>query len=97
MFNYPPVEQYSKTGLSPTSGIFTKIFGALTTAKGSAQKRLIWYGISSGDRVGFAKSVKNINKWDFEKVIGCHGDTIETNGKGVFQNIMEWHLRMKTE
>jgi hypothetical protein len=97
MFNYPPVEQYSKTGLSPTSGIFTKIFGALTNVNGNAQKRLLWYGVSSGDRAGFARSVKTINKWDFERIIGCHGDTIETNGKKPFQNVMEWHLRMKTE
>jgi hypothetical protein len=97
IFNYPPVEQYSKTGISPTSGILTKIFGALTSVKGNGQKRVIWHGISSGDRVGFSKSVKNINQWDFDRIIGCHGDTIENNGKGIFQHIMEWHLKMKTE
>lgn len=97
MFNYPPTEQYSKTGLSATAGIMTKIFGALTSVSGNGQKRMIWYGISSGDRAGFARSVKNINKWDFERIIGCHGDVIEGGAKGIFQHIMEWHLQMKTE
>lgn len=92
MFNYPPNEQYSKTDVSPTSGILTKIFGALTNTQGNAQKRLIWYGISSKDRVGFAGSMSKIDKWDFDRLIPCHGDVIETGGKGIFQKIMGWHL-----
>ena len=96
IFNYPATEQYSKTGVSPTSGILTKIFGSLTNTKGSMQKRVIWYGISSGDRTGFSKSVKNIDGWDFDRIIPCHGDVIENNGKGVFQKVMEWHLKAKT-
>lgn len=92
MFNYPPTEQFSKAGVSPTSGILTKIFGAVTNTNSEWQKRLIWYGISSKDRTGFAKSVSKIDKWDFERIIPCHGDVIETGGKGIFQKIMAWHL-----
>lgn len=92
IFNYPPTEQYSKTGDSPTSGILTKLFGGLTNTTGNGQKRLIWYGISSGDRNGYANSVTNINKWDFDRMVPCHGDVVETGAKGIFQKIMEWHL-----
>ncbi|KAF2715520.1 hypothetical protein K504DRAFT_396934 [Pleomassaria siparia CBS 279.74] len=92
IFNYPATEQYSKTDQSPTAGILTKIFGALTNTAGNGQKRLIWYGISSGDRTGFSNSMKRINQWDFDRIIGCHGDVVDTNGKGIFQKIMEWHL-----
>ncbi|KAF2792562.1 hypothetical protein K505DRAFT_307458 [Melanomma pulvis-pyrius CBS 109.77] len=92
IFNYPATEQYSKTGISATSGILTKIFGALTNTTGNGQRRAIWYGISSGDRTGFSNAVKNIYKWDFDRIIGCHGDVIETNGKGIFKHVMEWHL-----
>jgi len=97
MFNYPPTEQYSKTGVSPTSGILTKIFGAVTNTDSDWQKRLIWYGISSKDRTGFARSVSQINKWGFERIIPCHGDVVESNGKGIFQKIMQWHLDLATK
>lgn len=92
MFNHPPTEQYSKTGVSPTSGVLTKLFGAVTNTNNDWQKRLIWYGISSGDRAGFAQSVSRIDKWGFDRMIPCHGDVVETNAKGIFQKIMEWHL-----
>jgi len=91
LFNYPSTEQYSKSGESATSGILTKIFGAVTNTKSNWQKRLIWHGIAK-DRADFAKSMERINKWDFERIIPCHGNVIETGGKGIFQNIMEWHL-----
>ncbi|KAF1989818.1 hypothetical protein K402DRAFT_410899 [Aulographum hederae CBS 113979] len=28
-------------------------------------------------------------------IIPCHGDVMETSGKGIFQKIMEWHLEKK--
>jgi hypothetical protein len=33
-----------------------------------------------------------IDKWDFDRIVGCHGDVIESNGKGIFRHIMAWHL-----
>ncbi|KAF2875072.1 hypothetical protein BDV95DRAFT_626613 [Massariosphaeria phaeospora] len=92
LFNYPPTEQFSRTGVSPTSGLLTRLFGAVTNTSGMGQKRLIWYGISARDRSGFSKSVARIEKWRFERIVGCHGDVVETGGKGVFQRVMEWHL-----
>lgn len=94
-FNLPATEQYSKTGLSATSGIFTKIFTGFQNTKGTAtwQKRFIWYVASSGDRKGFARSARNIASWDFDRVIPCHGDVIENGGKGIFKKVMDWHLQ----
>jgi hypothetical protein len=83
LFNYPAREQFSRTGVSATSGILTKLFGAVTSTQGNGQTRLLWYGVSAGDRLGFAKSVARIEKWDFDRVVGCHGDVIESGGKGV--------------
>ncbi|KAI9832165.1 MAG: hypothetical protein M1819_004516 [Sarea resinae] len=97
MFNLPATEQYSKTGLDPNSGVFTKLFGAIQSAHGPAtwQKRMLWYGFSSSNRDGFNKSVQRIAGWDFDKIIPCHGDVIETGGKGVFEKVFEWHLQGK--
>lgn len=56
------------------------------------QRRFIWWAISSGDRTGFNKSIAKINGWDFDRIVPCHGDVIESGGKGIFQKVMKWHL-----
>ena len=95
IFNLPATEQYSKSGESATSSILTKLFTSLMNTHGAAtaQRRFIWYGPSSGDRKEFNESMRRINGWDFDRIIPCHGDVIETGGKGVFQKVMEWHLK----
>ncbi|KAF2205285.1 hypothetical protein GQ43DRAFT_460096 [Delitschia confertaspora ATCC 74209] len=92
LFNYPATEQYSRTGVSATSGILTKIFGSITNTYGEGQKRFLWHAISRGDRARFNKSVAVITSWDFDRMIPCHGDVVETGAKGIFQKIMAWHL-----
>ncbi|PNS17890.1 hypothetical protein CAC42_3849 [Sphaceloma murrayae] len=94
MFNLPATEQMSKSGIAADSGLLTKLFVALNSPQGTAiwQKRFLWYAMSAGDRTGFNKSVQKIDGWDFERVIPCHGDVIEGDGKGVFRKVFEWHL-----
>jgi len=94
MFNLPATEQFSKTGVDPNSGILTKIFGAMQSTAGTAvwQKRTIWYGTSSGDRSAFNQSVARINTWGFERIVPCHGDVIEKEGKSVWEKVFAWHL-----
>jgi len=97
LFNLPATEQFSKTGVSGTSGILTKIFGSLNNTQGAAmgQRRFIWYAISAGNRTSFNKSIQKINGWNFDKIVPCHGDVIEANGKGIFDKIFAWHLENK--
>jgi hypothetical protein len=96
LFNLPSTEQFSKSNESPTSGFLTWLFVALNNTKGNAlgQRRLIWYGTSGGSstRSSFNKSVGRIASWNFDRIIPCHGDVIEENGKDVFQKIMQWHI-----
>ncbi|KAF2751135.1 hypothetical protein M011DRAFT_463884 [Sporormia fimetaria CBS 119925] len=94
LFNYPANEQYSKLGVSATSGVLTKVFGSLTNTRGVGQKRFLWYALSAGDRMGFARSVARINEWDFDRMIPCHGDVVETGAKGVWGRMFEWHLEL---
>lgn len=96
LFNSPSTEQFSKTGVDAESGIFTKIFGALTSTQGKAlaQQRMIWWGTSAGDRKGFAASTARIDKWDFDRIVPCHGDVIESGGKEVFRKVLAWHLEL---
>ena len=95
MFNLPAKEQFSKTGEDPTSGVLTKLFIGMQNTVGPAtwQKRFLWYIASSGDRKGFNESAKKIASWDFDKIIPCHGDVIETGGKDIFKKVFEWHLQ----
>lgn len=95
LFNLPAYEQYSKSPENPQSGILTKFFTSLQGTTGGPlkwQRRLIWYGISSGDRRSYNKSICRIDKWDFDRIIPCHGNVIETGGKRVFRDVMKWHL-----
>jgi len=95
MFNLPATEQYSRSGISPNSGFFTKLFGGLQSTAGSAiwQKRVLWYAASRRDRPAFNRSMQKIDGWDFDRIIPCHGDVIETGGKGIFRKVFEWHLQ----
>ncbi|KAJ9155270.1 Beta-lactamase-like protein [Pleurostoma richardsiae] len=97
MFNLPANEQYSRVPAAQAlqKGVAERIFGSLQTTAGEAKgmKRFMWYVFSAKDRKGFNASAKKINEWDFKTIIPCHGDTIEGNGKEIFEKIFEWHLK----
>ncbi|KAJ9613147.1 hypothetical protein H2200_003088 [Cladophialophora chaetospira] len=97
IFNLPATEQYSKTGVDARSGILTKLFGSIMNTRGDAiwHKRFLWYGAGGKDRAGFADSVRRINAWDYDRVIPCHGDVIETGGKAIVSKITSWYTESK--
>jgi len=97
LFNLPATEQFSKAGVPANTGFLTKLFVGIMNTRGTPtwQRRFNWYAASKADRKGFTESIARIEKWDFERIIPCHGDVIETNGKGVFQSVFEWHLKQK--
>ena len=97
IFNLPATEQYSKSGMNANSGIFTKLFGSIMNTRGDMiwQKRFLWYAAGGKDRAGFAESAKKINAWDFDRIIPCHGDVIETGGKSILRNATAWFVEGK--
>ena len=99
MFNLPATEQFSKTKEDPESGFLTRVFTGFQNTKGAAtwQKRFLWYVASSQNRPDFNKSVAKIAKWDFDRIVPCHGDVIETGGKKIFQKVLAWHLKAVSE
>lgn len=94
LFNLPATEQYSKTGVSADSGFLNRMIMPMQSTKAPAtwHQRFLWYIISAKDREGFAESAKKIDKWDFDRLIPCHGDVIETGAKDVFRRVFAWHL-----
>lgn len=97
IFNLPATEQFSRTGVNANSGILTKLFGSIMNTKGNAiwQQRFLWYAAGANDRKGFAESVAMMKKWDFDRIIPCHGDVIETGGKGLFNKVTQWYQEGK--
>lgn len=94
LFNVPATEQFSKSGQLPTSGLLTKLISPMfsTTYPATWQKRLAWYVLGAKDRASFAESLQRIHFWDFDRIIPCHGDVIESGAKDVFCTIFEWYL-----
>ena len=92
LFNLPATEQYSRTGVGADSDFLSRFFGSIMNTRGSAKwhQRFLWYGAASSDRKGFADSVAISKKWDFDRIIPCHGDVVETGGKAVFNKITQW-------
>jgi len=80
--------------VDPTTGILTRIFNFVGNTRGEAlaQRRIIWYGMATADQPSYNKSMERINGWNFDRIVPCHGDVIETGGKGIFQKVMQWHL-----
>ncbi|KAL1857069.1 hypothetical protein VTK73DRAFT_8111 [Phialemonium thermophilum] len=97
MFNLPATEQYSRVPAEQKKeGFLSRLFAGLQTpgeGDPKGMKRLLWYGISGAKRDAFNESVRRIDSWDFATLIPCHGDTLEGNGKEVFERVFEWHLK----
>lgn len=94
VFNLPANEQYSKSEERPLNFLTRLVLPLLTTGyPATGQRRFAWYILSNADRSAFTQSVKRIAGWDFDRLIPCHGDVVDTGAKGVFQNVMEFFLR----
>jgi Domain of unknown function (DUF4336) len=97
LFNLPAKEQFSRT----TESFISKILGTLAVPFFSAKppalghKTVAWYLFSAQDRKGFTESIARIDQWDFDRLIPCHGDVIETGAKDVFRTVFEWFLSEK--
>ncbi|KAH8110274.1 hypothetical protein DFH11DRAFT_796980 [Phellopilus nigrolimitatus] len=86
LFNLPPLEQYSK---SKSSGRIP-IIGNLGPFSW-AHKQFVW---SAGrDKEAMKRDAKTVAGWDFERIIPCHGDVIETGGKNAWTEAYKWYLK----
>ena len=95
IMNLPATEQFSKSNDSAETGLPTKMMNSIFTTRGNAlgHARFVWYAASVADRAGFGASVAKIDQWDFDRIIPCHGDVIESGGKQIFRNVMQMFLK----
>ncbi|KAH8832478.1 hypothetical protein DL96DRAFT_1492175, partial [Flagelloscypha sp. PMI_526] len=73
VFNLPGTEQYSKTTASPK----IPLLGSFKPS-GSIHKNFVYAG---QDKALMKKDAHAVADWDFDRIIMCHGDVIETGGK----------------
>lgn len=90
LFNLPAIEQYSRVPRSdiPKSGLLDKMFTSIQSPGGDAKwmQRMNWYLIAT-DRKSYNQSIATINSWDFDKIIPCHGETVEKGGKALYEKV----------
>ncbi|KAF9493170.1 hypothetical protein BDN71DRAFT_1508755 [Pleurotus eryngii] len=87
LFNLPGTEQYSKTKMSPKIPIFGKL-----DPYGNLQKRFLW--AQGKDKKTMMQDARTVAEWDFERVIPCHGDVIETDGKKAWVMAYSKYLKL---
>ncbi|KAF9644252.1 hypothetical protein BDM02DRAFT_3122223 [Thelephora ganbajun] len=80
IFNLPANEQYSKSKQRKT-GFLTKKLNPYA----EFHKKFIWG--ESKDKAAMARDAKTVYGWDFERIIPCHGDTIETKAKEAWASV----------
>ncbi|KAE9390332.1 hypothetical protein BT96DRAFT_889413 [Gymnopus androsaceus JB14] len=85
LFNLPGTEQYSKSKTSPKIPIIGKL-----NPESGLLKWLLW---SIGDnKDAMRRDIKTVCDWDFDRVIMCHGDVIESDGKKAWENSYSKYL-----
>ncbi|GAA5938645.1 uncharacterized protein JCM15063_005378 [Sporobolomyces koalae] len=75
LMNLPPHEQYSKTTQRNSIPFLSKV-----TPGSTAHKKMLWYLVSK-NKQEMSRASKEVANWDFDRLIPCHGDVIETGGK----------------
>ncbi|KAG6914966.1 hypothetical protein DXG01_014189 [Tephrocybe rancida] len=87
LFNLPANEQYSKSSSSAT----LPIVGGLGLSPTSwLHSRFVW-GLGT-DKEDMKRDARTVASWDFEKIIPCHGDVIETDGKKAWEAVYKFYL-----
>ncbi|KAF5383089.1 hypothetical protein D9615_005076 [Tricholomella constricta] len=85
LFNLPAIEQYSKS----TSSGKLPLFGGFSPSSWF-QPRFLWN--LGTDKEAMRRDAKTVAGWDFEKIIPCHGDVIEKDGKKAWEEAYKFYL-----
>jgi len=85
LFNLPATEQYSKSKLSAKFPFFGSI-----GPNSWAQKHMVWN--LGSDKEAMKRDAKTVAGWDFDRIIPCHGDVIETDGNKAWRDAYKFYL-----
>lgn len=87
LFNLPANEQYSK---SKSSGNIP-IFGSLLNPYSWAHRRFVYN--AGVDKDAMKRDARTVAGWDFDRIIPCHGDVIDTGGRKAWLEAYKWYLQ----
>jgi len=85
LFNLPGNEQYSK---SKSSG---NVFGISGLSPWSWVHQRVVRSMET-DKEAMKRDAKTVAGWPFEKIIPCHGDVIEKDGKQAWRHVFQFYL-----
>jgi hypothetical protein len=92
LFNGPATEKFSQLGKPPTPGMFEHSFCTIIQPNILPYGRSVWLGIGAKDCTELAWSLERINSRDFDRLVPCHRDIIDTGAKEVFRHAFDWFL-----
>ena len=89
--NLPAKEAFSQSGVDPLTGWKTSLFIKIFTPNNWIHNFAVWY-LFSKDKVygsvgstantsAMKRDVKVVSSWNFDRLIPCHGDVMETGAK----------------
>lgn len=85
IINLPAIEQYSKSRSNCRVPFISKF-----SPKDNFHKNFVWH--EGKDKEAMRKDAKTVAAWDFQKIIPCHGDVIETDANGVWKTVYSKYL-----
>ncbi|GJN94779.1 hypothetical protein Rhopal_007871-T1 [Rhodotorula paludigena] len=87
LMNLPPSEQYSKTSARSTLPWLSH-----AARPGTKTHQRFVYHLAATNKAEMRAAARQVAGWDFDRIIPCHGDVIETGGKKAWTDTYAWFL-----
>ncbi|CAA2990712.1 Hypothetical predicted protein [Olea europaea subsp. europaea] len=87
LFNLPAKEQYQHNPSSAFAFWPLSYFANGMHPDGRAHQTLIT--MVSKDKENMAEGARKVAAWDFDRIVPCHGDVIETGGKEAWRKVFK--------
>ena len=96
--NLPAKEQYSQTGEDPRKGFRTGLFIKIFSPNIWLHNFAIWHVFTKDKKYdllfdrglmsrAMKRDVKVVSEWNFDRLIVCHGDVVETGAKKYWNDL----------
>ncbi|KAF7790006.1 hypothetical protein EIP86_000954 [Pleurotus ostreatoroseus] len=90
IFNLPATEQYSKTSASPALKAPLSWLMPKFQPYSPGFQKFLWN--EGKDKTAMRESAKTVSEWEFDRIIPCHGDVIETDAKKAWSSAFARYL-----
>jgi len=86
LFNLPCTEQYSNSKSSGSVPLISSYLNPHTYL----HRQFLW--MTGKDKAAMTRDAQTVASWDFDRIIPCHGNVIETGGKQAWTDAYQWYL-----